>query len=203
MAQAALAAQLIEAGRRLDARNWVPGGGGNFSARVDAEQALLTASGCHKGRLSEGDFLLVDLQGQPRSPGRTASAETLLHCERLRALPEAGCVLHTHSPACTVLGRRTIGDTLWLAGYEMLKGLCAGPADHAGQVAIPIFENDQDITRLAAQVAERHAREPIAHGYLIRGHGLYAWGHDVEAAVRHVEALEFLLHCHLLEEMLP
>jgi ribulose-5-phosphate 4-epimerase/fuculose-1-phosphate aldolase len=28
---------------------------------------------------------------------------------------------------------------------------------------------------------------------LLRGHGLYAWGRDLEEAQRHTEALEFLL----------
>jgi methylthioribulose-1-phosphate dehydratase len=34
---------------------------------------------------------------------------------------------------------------------------------------------------------------PDAHGFLIRRHGLYTWGGDVEEAARHLEVLEFLL----------
>ena len=34
-------------------------------------------------------------------------------------------------------------------------------------------------------------------GYLIDGHGLYAWGRDMAEARRHLEAFEFLLGCEL------
>jgi methylthioribulose-1-phosphate dehydratase len=34
-------------------------------------------------------------------------------------------------------------------------------------------------------------------GYIIRGHGVYAWGPDVPTALARLEALEFLLACEL------
>jgi methylthioribulose-1-phosphate dehydratase len=34
-------------------------------------------------------------------------------------------------------------------------------------------------------------------GYLIDGHGLYAWGRTMAEARRHLEAFEFLFHCEL------
>ena len=36
-------------------------------------------------------------------------------------------------------------------------------------------------------------RWPDAHGFLLRGHGLYTWGATIADAERHVEILEFLL----------
>jgi ribulose-5-phosphate 4-epimerase/fuculose-1-phosphate aldolase len=38
---------------------------------------------------------------------------------------------------------------------------------------------------------------PGAPGYLVGGHGLTTWAHDVPGVKRHVEALEFLLACSL------
>ena len=35
------------------------------------------------------------------------------------------------------------------------------------------------------------AAEPLQYGYLIRRHGLYTWGRDLEEARRHVEIFEF------------
>lgn len=193
-----LAQQLVEAGRRLDARGWVPGGGGNFSVRAGGDRYLVTASGHHKGQLTKQNFLIVNTHGEPESVGQRPSAEVLLHCERLNALPEVNCVLHGHSATSTVLGRLHRNDTIELSGYEMLKGL-GGIASHDECVQIPIFENDQDIARLADVVSHRHRENPIRHGYLIRGHGVYAWGKSVEAAMCQLESLEFLLECHLLE----
>jgi len=194
----ALIAELIDAGKRLDARGWVPGGGGNFSARLATGRYLLTASGRHKGHLRLADFLVVDGSGRAEDPQRQPSAETLLHCERLNVLPDVGCVLHGHSPAATVLGRLLKNDCLELTGYEMLKGL-GGVASHDEVVRIPVFDNDQNIERLADAVGRWHQRAPIHHGYVIRGHGVYAWGRDVQAAICQLESLEFLLECVLLE----
>jgi methylthioribulose-1-phosphate dehydratase len=65
-----------------------------------------------------------------------------------------------------------------------------------------VFENDQDIARLG-RVVEAHMRTGrAAHAYLIRGHGLYAWGRTVDEARHRVEALEFLFECELNERLL-
>jgi methylthioribulose-1-phosphate dehydratase len=81
---------------------------------------------------------------------------------------------------------------LALEGYEMLKGL-DGIGTHEHREWVPILENDQDMTRLADAVRERLAAEPVAHAFLLRGHGLYTWGATIDDAERHVEILEFLL----------
>jgi methylthioribulose-1-phosphate dehydratase len=63
-------------------------------------------------------------------------------------------------------------------------------------VSIPIFENSQDIPMLAREVEARWRAEPFP-GYMLRGHGLYAWGDDLHLAMRSAEALEFLVACEL------
>jgi methylthioribulose-1-phosphate dehydratase len=57
-----------------------------------------------------------------------------------------------------------------------------------------VFENSQDIPALAREVERRLQDEPA---YLIRGHGAYAWGKDMDEAERVVEALEHLLSCEI------
>ena len=67
---------------------------------------------------------------------------------------------------------------------------------------MPVFANDQDIARLAATV-DAHLRErPQTPAYLIAGHGLYAWGADVDQARWRVEALEFMFECELQAQKL-
>ena len=39
--------------------------------------------------------------------------------------------------------------------------------------------------------------QPNTWGYLIAGHGLYAWGRDIAEARRHLDAFEFMLGCEL------
>jgi len=200
---AAAAAAIVEAGRWLDARGWCPATAGNISARIGPGRAAITASGRHKGRLAAGDVLAVDLDGRAldataAASGLRASAETLLHCALYRRYPGCGAVLHGHSVPATVLSRREPGQALRLAGYELLKAF-AGVESHDAALDLPLFDNDQDIPRLAALVDRRldAAPLPLLPAYLIRGHGVYAWGRDMAEAMRHMEALEFLLACEL------
>lgn len=196
---AQLIEDLIGAGRLFHQRGWVPATGGNFSARLHGTSMLITASGCHKGELAGADFLLADLDGQPIGSARKASYETRLHCQLYRYGSGIGSVLHTHSVANTVLSRRF--ERIRLSGYELLK-LLPGIDTHDAVVEVPVFENDQDIPRLAA-VADAYLRaHPRTPAYVIAGHGLYAWGDTVAQARWRVEALEFMFECELRARLL-
>jgi methylthioribulose-1-phosphate dehydratase len=80
--------------------------------------------------------------------------------------------------------------------YELQKAF-AGVVTHESKVIVPIFENDQDIARLAAKVQPWLDAHPDCPGYLIRGHGLYTWGARMSDALRQIEAFEFLFECEL------
>lgn len=185
---------MMDAGRLFHGRGWVPATGGNFSARLSADRVLITASGWHKGELTPEGFLIADLDGKPLDSSRKASYETLLHMQIYRHDANVGGVLHTHSIANTVLSRRL--SEIRLAGYELLK-LLPGINTHDAEVIVPVFPNDQDIARLAAQVDAHMKRHPQTPAYLIAGHGLYAWGANVAQARHRVEALEFMFECEL------
>ncbi len=186
---------MIMAGQLFHQRGWVPATGGNFSARVAPEVLLITASGGHKGELTPAHFLRTDLQGSPQDAGRKTSYETGLHVQIYSRVPDAGCVLHTHSRANTVLSRRF--ERLSLTSFELMKVL-PGQPDPSETIVLPVFENDQDIARLAAKVDAQMRQTPFP-AYLIAGHGLYAWGRNVAQARYAVEALEFMLDCLLME----
>ena len=184
-------AAVIDAGRKASLRHWVPATSGNFSARVDANTIAITRSGTDKGALTSADVLIVDLD----APDPRASAEAPLHYAIYRDLPSVNAVFHIHSPAATVLSRSVAGDNVRLDGWELLKAL-AGVRSHEAEVDVPVFANDQDTVRLAALASKRFGaadRSKLAPGYLIAGHGLYAWGATPEEAWRHTEALETLL----------
>ena len=190
-----IARRLAEAGRRFDARGWVLGTSGNFSAVItrDPLRLAITASGAWKGDLTAAEILEMDADlsaaqaGSPRP-----SAEARLHLEIVR-VRGAGAVLHTHSLWSTLLSdRHAAAGGLAIEGYEMLKGL-EGVATHEHREWIPILENDQDMVRLAGRVRDTLDRHPACHAFLLRRHGLYTWGETLSQAVRHVEIIEFLL----------
>ena len=187
-------AELIAAGRDLYARGMVPATSGNFSARLTSGDILITVSGAHKGKLDASQLMLIDAGGYSLD-GRRPSAETALHVQLYRRFPDCRAVLHPHALGATLLSRLDSGHRV-LAGYELLKAL-PGIDTHDCEVVIPNFPNDQDIGRLAQQVDDYMARHQPVVGYLISGHGFYTWGDSVDAALRHVEALEFLFECEL------
>lgn len=191
-----LAQQIIEAGRFLYSRGWSPATSSNYSTRLSATTALLTASGKHKGQLVSEDVLVTDMAGNSLEPGKNPSAETLLHTQLYRCRPAVGAVLHTHSVNATVLSRLTTGDYLEFENYELQKAF-AGVVTHESAVRVPIFDNDQDIARLAEKVQPWLDAHPECPGYLIRGHGLYTWGAQMSDALRQIEAFEFLFECEL------
>jgi methylthioribulose-1-phosphate dehydratase len=184
-----LAQQLVDAGRFIDQRGWVPATSGNFSARLPDGRIAITVSGRHKGRLTVEDIMPIDAEGQSLD-GRRASAETLLHTAIYRRYPHIHAVLHPHSPGATLLSRLQRG-TLVLENYELLKAF-PGIETHEARVTIPIFPNDQDIDRLSNTVDRWIDQHGDIHGYIIESHGFYTWGVSVDEALRHLEALEFL-----------
>ena len=186
---------LLETGRDFHRRGWSLGTSSNYSVVVSREPLtlLMTGSGFDKGRLQPEQFLLVDENAA--AVGETTlkpSAEALLHTAL--AKHGAGAVLHTHSVAATVLSEHFLKDgALHIRGYEMLKGL-SGITTHEAEAVIEIYPNTQDIASLASVIESRlaDAVNPLRHGFLMAGHGLYTWGKNLAAARRQIEALEFL-----------
>lgn len=174
-------------------RGWCDGTGGNFSVVLSQAplELLMAPSGVDKGTVAPADLIVVDEEGQVIRGSGKASAETLLHLAILSST-HAAAVLHTHSQAATLLSRLEVERTgqVVVGGLEMLKGL-EGIRSHAGQIAIPVLPNSQDMEQLSEAARPLLAQAP--HGLLIAGHGLYAWGTSLPQAQRHLEILEFLL----------
>ncbi len=190
------AAEIVANVTELAARGWTPATSSNFSRRIDAQHAAITVSGKDKGHLTEDDIMVVDLDGQPVATDRRSSAETLLHTQLYKRFPDVGCILHTHSQNQTIASRLFAGaGQVRLDGYELLKAF-RGNDTHETEIVVPVLPNSQDMHTLAAQVDALLDRRPMC-GYLIDGHGLYAWGTDMAEARRHLEAFEFLIGCEL------
>jgi len=57
---------------------------------------------------------------------------------------------------------------------------------------VPVVQNTQDMDALAHTAEGLIKKHAGLHGFLIAGHGLYAWGRTLHEAKRHVEIFEFL-----------
>ena len=187
-----IAAQLVEAGRALHALGMVPATSGNFSALLDDGHIAITVSGRHKGKLTESDIMILRPDGTALDE-RRPSAEAGLHLQLYRRFPEVRAILHPHSQAATLTAHMQT-DKIVLKAYELLKAF-DGIRTHQTSIAVPIFDNDQDITRLARVVDTYMENSDPIQAYIIRGHGFYCWAESIDAALRHCEALKFLLQC--------
>jgi methylthioribulose-1-phosphate dehydratase len=192
-AEAKAVEAVIQAGRFAAGRGWVPATSGNFSARIDPGRIAITRSGREKGSLAPGDICALTL-AEPLPSG--ISAEAPLHVALYSKMPGIGAVFHVHSPAAAVISRlHANAPFLRLQGWELQKAF-TGVASHEAAVEVPIFANDQDTVALARRIEAVLFEEILdttrAPGYLLAGHGLYAWGATPAEASRHLEAFDAL-----------
>lgn len=189
-----IARALAETAQDCHRRGWAPGTSGNYSALISRApfRLAVSPSGVNKGALTPGQIVVVDESGRTIEGSGRPSDETKLHLAVIRGLG-AGSVLHTHSVWNTIVSERfAAAGKVNLTGYEMIKVLNRNYS-HESKTALPVFENSQDYDRLSADLEKYFKENPAAHGFLLRRHGLYAWGKDPEDALRKVEAFEFLL----------
>jgi len=186
---------LVAAGRAMHARGWVPATSGNLSVRHPDGGLYISPSGVDKGALVASAFVHVDADGAAH--GGAPSAELGLHQLVYAREPEAQIVLHAHSTNAVLLSRR-VGAEVALHGFELQKAL-RGVVTHDIVVRIPVLDNDQDMTALAPRVSAALDHTGSRWAFVLRGHGIYAWGRTVSEAMRHLEALDVLFACALAE----
>jgi methylthioribulose-1-phosphate dehydratase len=188
---------IIAAGKFLAARGWAPATAGNYSVRLANGDIAITQSGRWKGELTPSDIMTLDKNGKPTSAGKP-SDEAMLHVTIYNMMQDIGAILHTHSVAVTALTLALPTATeIILENYELQKAF-PGVTTHMDKIRIPIFDNDQDMKPISKQI-QTSFKNPkgLAPVFLLRGHGLYGWGADINAAKRVVEAGEFMLSCEL------
>lgn len=180
---------VIALAHHAGAKNWIPATSGNFSVRIDADDCAITASGGDKGKVDPDGVIRVSIAGasHPR-----ASAEAPLHYAMYRLSGEIGAVAHVHSQASVIASLLFAPEgKLRIEGLELLKAF-HGIKTHKTHLDVPIFDNDQDMEALAKRVEARLKADALGFGFLLAGHGLYAWGRDADATLRHLDAFDYL-----------
>ena len=80
--------------------------GGHLSAKLDAERILIKPRPASWWGLASRDLIIIDFNGNRiDAPGdeRSAVREWPIHAQIYRARPDAGCVLHVHPSASTLM----------------------------------------------------------------------------------------------------
>lgn len=173
----AIKAEIVNVGRKLWARMYVDGNGGNISYRIGPNEAICTPTLVSKADLRVEDLCLVDLEGNQLAGGRPRTSEILLHLEIYKAVPEAKGVVHCHPPHATayaITGR--VPPTCIIPEHEVF----------VGQVAISPYE-----TPGTKKFAETVLPFVKTHNtVLLANHGIVCWADTVTHAEWYAEVLD-------------
>ncbi len=160
---------VIAACRELAPRGLSHGTSGNVSIRRDARRFFISPTGMAYDTLAPDDIPLMDFHG--RWFGRCRpSSEWRFHRDILKSRPDAGAVVHTHSPAATSLACTGRG----IPAFHYMVAV-AGGADIRCAPYHTFGTQELSDAALAA-LAERRA-------CLLANHGVITLGADLRAAL--------------------
>jgi L-fuculose-phosphate aldolase len=170
-AEPALRRQIVAACREMNASGINQGTSGNVSARCGGN-LLITPSGLPYDEMTPEDVVAMPLDGtEGRYLGRLApSSEWRFHLDILRARPEVGAVVHTHSTYATVLA--ICGEEIPAVHYMIAAA--GGPSVRVAPYAT---YGTAELSRHALQALEGR------NACLLANHGLIATGPDVKRAL--------------------
>jgi L-fuculose-phosphate aldolase len=169
---------IVEIGRRVYENGYVAASDGNISARLEDGTIVTTPTMICKGRMKEGDLVLVDLDGNKlRKEERSPSSEFAMHREIYRLRPEIHAVVHAHPP---------FGTGFAVANVPLDKPLLSEVVLTLGCVPLTAYgtpSTNELVDSLTPFI-------PYHDALLMANHGAVACGQDLEAAYARMETLE-------------
>lgn len=181
--------------RNYNTKGWSPATSTNYSFKINKENCIyVSRSGVDKSEFKSSDFITVNHNGETiyDSIGIKPSAETLIHCVLYEMFPDTKVILHSHSIYPVLISSFNQNEIIF-NGYEIQKGF-EGQTTHEEFVSIPIFDNTQDMIDFSKTLKQNQNRI-LSHSFIMRKHGIYAWGKNLFEAKRHLETLEYLCQC--------
>ena len=188
--------ELLE--EKLVARTW-----GNISARIDADNYLITPSGLDYTSMREEDIVSVNIKTGEYTGINRPSGEKGVHSAAYEVFDDVNFVVHTHQTYATAVS---------LAGFDSLEATAGSPTGSesfetsAGSTAgSELFDiTEEEIEKLGGiALAEyglpgtkeitnacKSALLTGAHTVLMIHHGVLVLGKDKEEAMKRVKLLE-------------
>ncbi|MCA4131789.1 3-oxo-tetronate 4-phosphate decarboxylase [Arthrobacter sp. M4] len=170
---------VVAAARSIFTRGLTHGSTGNISVRF-GERIIITPTGSSLGTVESEELAVIDADGR-HVDGNRPSKEAFLHAAVLRARPQAGAVVHTHSTHAAAVS--------CLAGLDPSDALPPLTAYFAMRVgSLPLLPYHAPGDRSLEELAETTARKSQA--MLLANHGPVTSGHSLAAAIDAIEELE-------------
>lgn len=161
-------AALIAAACALDGLGFMPGKSGNLSIRTP-RGFLITPSGLPYAATAPEDLVEVAEDGRVLEGARRPSSEWRFHAAIYAARPEAGAVVHTHSPFATALSCARQG----IPPLHYMIVQAGGP-----DIRCAAYATFGTAALAAATVAALEGRRAA----LLANHGVVALGRSLAAA---------------------
>jgi L-fuculose-phosphate aldolase len=184
-----LRAEIVEVGRRMNARGYVASNDGNISARLDASRLITTPKSVPKGFMTPDMMVIVSYDGEKLQGDREPSSELPMHLEVYRNRPDVNAVVHAHPPIATGFA---------VAGIPLTRAVLAEVITTLG--SIPIAEYGTPSTEELPAAVRKYIK---AHdGMLLANHGAVTCGKDVPSAYYKMETIEHFAKISFVARML-
>jgi L-fuculose-phosphate aldolase len=169
--------EIVAVGKKLWARAYVDGNGGNISYRIGENRVICTPTLLSKADLTPDDLCLVDLDGNQVVGCKPRTSEILMHLEIYKAEPKAKGVVHCHPPHATayaITGR--IPPTCVIPEQEVF----------VGRVALVPYQTPgtQEFADAIVPFVKDH------NSILLQNHGIVCWADTVTHAEWYAEVLD-------------
>jgi L-fuculose-phosphate aldolase len=169
--------QICAMGKRLWAREYVDGNGGNMAIRVGEDIAICTPTLVSKGSLQPSDMCLVDFEGNQLLGTKKRTSEILMHLQMMKQQPKAFATCHCHPPYATAFAVANVAPpTCMLPEYEVFCSVGVAPYRTPGS---------PDMGKLVAELTDQY------NTILMANHGVVTWSHNnIEEAYWRMEIIE-------------
>jgi L-fuculose-phosphate aldolase len=171
--------------KRIYEKNLCVGGEGNISVRINNKKILVTPTGTCLGDLEPGDFVGIDINGEPLDKNAPAqSSEAKMHLEVYKRRTDIDAIVHCH-PRNALIYAICHKTLPWKTHPEVVAFLGEIPTIPYGRPST---------VELAVQTA-LHLPEGYYAG-LMANHGTITLGKDLKTAYWRTEVLdEFAYIC--------
>src|SRR5688572_24374101 len=180
--------QIVEIGKLLYDRNYVVAFDGNVSIRLADDRVLATPTMTCKGRMTEDDLAVTDMDGKALSDKR-ASSELAMHLLIYKMRPDVRAVCHAHPPH---------GTAFAVAGLAIDKPILSEVILTLGCVPLTGYgtPSTDELTEAMKPYVEHH------NALLMANHGAVAYGDDLWQAFDRLETLEHTARIAILAKAL-
>jgi L-fuculose-phosphate aldolase len=169
--------RMVDIGKRMWAREYTDGNGGNLTLRVGDNLVLCTPTLVSKGFMTTEQMCLVDLDGNQLAGKFKRTSECMTHLAIMKKQPKAKACCHAHPPH---------GTAFAVAGVQPPTCMIPEAEVFLGQIGIAEYRTPG--TPANAEVVGNAAIEHMA--VLMANHGVITWGKDIEDAYWKMENVE-------------